>query len=75
MEEYNSGSEALCQKLKEKADGKIEVPMLDELNKVTLDVIAKVPECLHAWGWGRRYFFNKYWESEMDHMDINITDS
>ncbi|XP_030839917.1 cholesterol 24-hydroxylase isoform X1 [Strongylocentrotus purpuratus] len=42
MEEYNSGSEALCQKLKEKADGKIEVPMLDELNKVTLDVIAKI---------------------------------
>nr|XP_054763211.1 cholesterol 24-hydroxylase-like [Lytechinus pictus] len=42
VDEFNAGSEALCQQLKEKADGKTEVLMLDELNKVTLDVIAKI---------------------------------
>ncbi|XP_072170240.1 cholesterol 24-hydroxylase-like [Diadema setosum] len=42
MEQFNDSADVLCQKLLERADGKTEVAMLDELNNVTLDVIAKV---------------------------------
>ena len=42
MDVFNEGSEALCQQILKLADGKTEVAMLEQLNNVTLDVIAKV---------------------------------
>ncbi|XP_038073902.1 cholesterol 24-hydroxylase-like [Patiria miniata] len=41
-EQFNAGAETLIEKLSQKADGKTEVAMLDEFNRTTLDVIAKV---------------------------------
>ncbi|XP_038072756.1 cholesterol 24-hydroxylase-like [Patiria miniata] len=42
MGQFNAGADVLVEKLSQKADGKTEVAMLDELNRATLDVIAKV---------------------------------
>eukprot|EP00057_Strongylocentrotus_purpuratus_P014989 XP_011669463.1 PREDICTED: cholesterol 24-hydroxylase-like [Strongylocentrotus purpuratus] len=42
MEKFNAESEKLCEHLRDKADGRNEVEMLNELNNVTLDVIANV---------------------------------
>ncbi|XP_022089628.1 cholesterol 24-hydroxylase-like [Acanthaster planci] len=42
MSQFNRSSDLMIKRLLGKADGVAEVTMLDELNKVTLDVIAKV---------------------------------
>ena len=42
MSQFNNSSDLLIKRLYSKADGVTEVVLLDELNKVTLDVIAKV---------------------------------
>ncbi|XP_038047419.1 cholesterol 24-hydroxylase-like isoform X3 [Patiria miniata] len=42
MTQFNSSSDLMIQRLQSKADGATQVTLLDELNKVTLDVIAKV---------------------------------
>ena len=42
MEPFNACADVLIEKLSPKADGKTEVAMLDEFNRTTLDVIAKV---------------------------------
>ena len=42
MDSFNESTDILIQKLAKRADGKTTVFMLDELNQVTLDVIAKV---------------------------------
>ncbi|XP_038073598.1 cholesterol 24-hydroxylase-like [Patiria miniata] len=47
MGSFNESTDILINKLAEKADGKTTVYMLDELNQVTLDVIAKVAFGLH----------------------------
>jgi len=43
MDTFNEKAEELMEKLEEKADGKKEFSMLTMMNRVTLDVIAKVP--------------------------------
>ena len=42
MSTFNEGVSKMIERLTLKADGKTEVFMLDELNKMTLDAIAKV---------------------------------
>ncbi|XP_038072893.1 cholesterol 24-hydroxylase-like isoform X2 [Patiria miniata] len=42
MRQFNAGADVLIDKLSHKADGKTKVAMLDEFNRTTLDVIAKV---------------------------------
>ena len=42
MHQFNASADLLIDKLSNKADGKKEVAMLDEFNRTTLDVIAKV---------------------------------
>ena len=42
MGQFNDGADLLIKKLSHKADGKTEVVMLDELDRTTLDIIAKV---------------------------------
>ncbi|XP_022088639.1 cholesterol 24-hydroxylase-like [Acanthaster planci] len=42
MGQFNAGADLLIEKLSPKADGKTEVVMLDELDRTTLDIIAKV---------------------------------
>ncbi|XP_071794366.1 cholesterol 24-hydroxylase-like [Asterias amurensis] len=42
MHQFNASADLLIEKLSHKADGKTEVAMLDEFNRTTLDVIAKV---------------------------------
>ena len=42
MGQFNAGADLLIEKLSHKADGKTEVVMLDELDRTTLDIIAKV---------------------------------
>ncbi|XP_038072891.1 cholesterol 24-hydroxylase-like [Patiria miniata] len=42
MGQFNAGADVLIEKLSHKADGKTEVAMLDEFNRTTLDIIAKV---------------------------------
>ena len=42
MGQFNDGADLLIEKLSHKADGKTEVVMLDELDRTTLDIIAKV---------------------------------
>lgn len=43
METFNEKAEELMEKLEEKADGKKEFSMLTMMNRVTMDIIAKVP--------------------------------
>ena len=43
MNAFNDSVDLLIEKLAKDADGKTEVKMLDVFNKITLDVIAKVP--------------------------------
>ena len=42
MDQFNFSADVLVDRLRELADGKTEVAMLDEFNRLTLDVIAKV---------------------------------
>ena len=42
MEQSNASSNTLITQLKRKADGKTQVTMLEELNKVAMDIIGKV---------------------------------
>ena len=42
MRQFNACSDLLVQKLTAMADGSTEVTLLDELNRITLDAIAKV---------------------------------
>ncbi len=42
LHQFNASADLLIEKLSHKADGKTEVAMLDEFNRTTLDVIAKV---------------------------------
>ena len=42
VSQYNASADQLVEKLRGKADGKTEVVMLEELNRTTLAVIAKV---------------------------------
>lgn len=46
METFNEKAEELMEKLEEKADGKKEFSMLSMMNRVTMDIIAKVPAVL-----------------------------
>lgn len=43
METFNEKAEELMEKLEEKADGKTEFSMLSMMNRVTMDIIGKVP--------------------------------
>lgn len=43
MDTFNEKAEELMEKLEEKADGKKEFSMLMMMNRVTMDIIAKVP--------------------------------
>lgn len=43
MDTFNEKAEELMEKLEEKADGKTEFSMLTMMNRVTMDIIAKVP--------------------------------
>ena len=43
MGTFNEKAEELMEKLEEKADGKKEFSMLTMMNRVTMDIIAKVP--------------------------------
>ncbi|XP_022091043.1 cholesterol 24-hydroxylase-like [Acanthaster planci] len=47
MDSFNESADILIKKLAMRADGKTKVFMLEELNRVTLDVIAKVAFGLH----------------------------
>lgn len=42
MDQYNSSVDELIHYLRPKADGKTEILMAEEFNKVALDIIAKV---------------------------------
>lgn len=42
MDQFNKSTDLLLQRLAEKADGKTEVRMLDEISRLTMDIIAKV---------------------------------
>ena len=42
MDEFNENADRLMNKIREMADGKTLVPMLDYVNRTTLDVIGKV---------------------------------
>lgn len=42
MDQFNKSTDLLFQRLAEKADGKTEVRMLDEISRLTMDIIAKV---------------------------------
>ena len=42
MEPFNKSTDAFIKKLKEKADGKTEISMLQHFGRCALDVIAKV---------------------------------
>ena len=42
VDQFNESADILIEKLSHKADGKTEVAMLDEFNRTTLDIIAKV---------------------------------
>lgn len=46
MEDFNAKSDILMSKLRNLADGITTIRMLDELNNLTLDVIAAVIKCL-----------------------------
>lgn len=47
MDEFNAKSDILMNKLRTLADGKTVFRMLDELNNLTLDVIASVSLIYH----------------------------
>ena len=42
MNQFNKSTDLFLQRLAEKADGKTEVRMLDEISRLTMDIIAKV---------------------------------
>ncbi len=42
MDQFNASSDKLVEQLKKKADGKTEVTMLEQLNRVAMDIIGKV---------------------------------
>ena len=44
MKPFNKSTDAFIKKLKEKADGKTEISMLQHFGRCALDVIAKVRE-------------------------------
>ena len=46
MEPFNKSTDAFIKKLKEKADGKTEISMLQHFGRCALDVIAKVNQNL-----------------------------
>ena len=46
MDQFNFSADVLVERLTKMADGKTEVAMLDEFNRLTLDVVCKVQK----WG-------------------------
>ena len=42
MKEFNSKTDRLIDFLRKKADGKTEIKLIDEINNMTLDIIASV---------------------------------
>ena len=54
MDQFNASGDLLVEQLSKMADGHTEVNLLDEINRITLDAIAKVVRPIPS---SRHYYF------------------